>query len=33
MRHYKIKPEYVAFDRAIGKGIADELREKRNGRE
>lgn len=27
MRRYRIKPEWVCFDRAIGKGIADELRE------
>lgn len=27
MRRWRIKPEWVAFDRAIGKGIADELRE------
>lgn len=27
MRHWRIQPEWVCFDRAIGKGIADELRE------
>lgn len=31
MRHWRIQPEWVCFDRAIGKGIADELREE--GRE
>jgi hypothetical protein len=28
MRRFKIRSQYVAFDRAIGKGIADEMREK-----
>lgn len=27
MRRFRIRPEYVAFDRAVGKQIADELRE------